>query len=375
MQAHAGMAPTGRGFAVAARLAWPAVALYAATRVLTFVVLAIWSRGTPESLGKVLGDFDGAHYVLIADKGYDAVAGGKEMALFPLYPMLVRGLGWVSPFSTAQNAILISVVASLVAAWGIFAVGNHLADRRIGILLAGLWGVVPHALVESMAYTESLFTALSAFALLALLRRNWVTAGVLTAVAGLTRPSAIALVGVVGLVALIAVVRRQDGWRPWVGGLLSPLGWLGYILWVGQKTGRVDGWFHIQKTIWRSSFDYGASAYRVAKKTLTTASALDFTVVTFVLVAAILLLALNAVDRLPWPLLLYSALILISSIGAANYYNSKGRLILPAFLLLLPAARALARTQLSKAALIFTFLAATSVTFAGYLAFIWTLSP
>ncbi|TDD58413.1 hypothetical protein E1263_19440 [Kribbella antibiotica] len=297
------------------------------------------------------------------------------MALFPLYPMLVRGVGWVSPFSTAQNAILISVAASLVAAWGIFAVGNHLADRRTGILLAGLWGVVPHALVESMAYTESLFTALSAFALLAMLRRNWVAAGVLTALAGLTRPSAIALVGVVGLVALIAVVRRQDGWRPWIAGVTAPLGWLGYILWVGNQTGRIDGWFHIQKTIWRSSFDYGTSAYRVAKKALTTASALDFTVVTFVLVAAILLLALNAVDRLPWPLLLYCALILISSIGASNYYNAKGRLILPAFLLLLPAARALARTQTTKAALIFTFLAATSVTFAGYLAFIWTLSP
>src|SRR5690349_15398429 len=203
MHAQAAAAPGGRGWAVAARLAWPAVALYAGTRVLTFVVLAVWSRSTSESLGKVLGDFDGVHYVLIADKGYDAVAGGKEMALFPLYPMLVRAVGWVSPLSTAQNAILISVVASLVAAWGIFAVGNHLADRRTGILLAGLWGVVPHALVQSMAYTESLFTALSAFALLALLRRNWVTAGVLTAVAGLTRPSAIALVGVVGLVALI----------------------------------------------------------------------------------------------------------------------------------------------------------------------------
>jgi len=349
--------------------------LYAGTRVLTFVVLAVWSRSTSESLGKVLGDFDGVHYVLIADKGYDAVAGGKEMALFPLYPMLVRAVGWVSPLSTAQNAVLISVVASLVAAWGIFAVGNHLADRRTGILLAGLWGVVPHALVQSMAYTESLFTALSAFALLALLRRNWVTAGVLTAVAGLTRPSAIALVGVVGLVALIAVVRRQDGWRPWVAGVTAPLGWLGYILWVGNQTGRIDGWFHIQKSIWRSSFDYGTSAYQVAKKTLSTASALDYTVVTFVLVAAILLLALNVVDRLPWPLILYSALILISSIGASNYYNAKGRLILPAFLLLFPAARAMARTQTAKAALILTFLAATSVCFAGYLAFIWKLSP
>ncbi len=375
MHAHAATAPSGRPWAVAARLAWPAVALYAVTRVLTFVVLALWSRSTSESLGKVLGDFDGVHYVLIADKGYDAVAGGKEMALFPLYPMLVRGLGWVSPLSTVQNAVLISVVASLVAAWGIFAVGNHLADRRTGILLAGLWGVVPHALVQSMAYTESLFTALSAFALLALLRRNWVTAGVLTAVAGLTRPSAIALVGVVGLVALIAVVRRQDGWRPWVAGLTAPLGWLGYILWVGNQTGRIDGWFHIQKTIWRSSFDFGTSAFRVAKKTLSTASALDYTVVTFVLVAAILLLALNVVDRLPWPLILYSALILISSIGASNYYNAKGRLILPAFLLLLPAARAMARTQTAKAALILTFLAATSVCFAGYLAFIWKLSP
>jgi hypothetical protein len=355
--------------------AWPALALYAATRLLTLAVLAVWGRHTGEGLGKVLGDFDGGHYVLIADHGYGAVAGGKEMALFPLYPMMIRFLGWISPLSTVHTAILLTWIASLAAAWAIYSVGTHVADRRTGILLAGLWGVAPHAMVESMAYSEPLFTALAAWALLALLRRSWLTAAALTVLAGLTRPSAVALIGVVGLAALIAVIRRQDGWRPWIAVITAPLGWLAYVGWVGARTGRVDGWFHIQRTVWHTYFDGGASAWKAAVKALTTASPLDHLMVTLVLACAVVLLAIGVIDRQPWQLLLFSAVLLVASVTAANYYNAKARLILPAFALLLPVARALARTRTGKAVLIFGFLATISAYFGGYLAFVWPYSP
>lgn len=365
----------GSRFTSALRLAWPAIALYAGTRVLTITVLAIWSGHSREGLGKVLSDFDGTHYALIADRGYDAVAGGKELAFFPLYPMAIRALGWISPLTTVQNALLIGFLASLAAAWGIYAVGSFVADRRTGILLAGLWGVVPHALVQSMAYTEAIFTAFAAWTLLAVLRRQWVIAGVLTVFAGLTRSAALALIAVVMLAAIVAIVRRRDGWRPWAAVIAAPLGWLAYVAWVGTQTGRVDGWFHIQSTVWNTRWDFGVSAVRNAFNTLTRASALDYAMVSFVLACAVLLLVISVIDRQPWQLILFNALILLSAVGASNYYNAKARLILPAFALLLPVARALARAQAAKAVLIFGFLAAISAYFAGYLAFVWPLSP
>ncbi|NOL43672.1 hypothetical protein HPO96_25830 [Kribbella sandramycini] len=297
------------------------------------------------------------------------------MAFFPLFPWLIRAAGLISPFSSRSNAIVLGLLASLFAAWGIFAVGNHLFDQWTGLLLAGLWGVVPHALVQSMAYTESLFTALAAFALVALLRRSWVTAGLLTIVAGLCRPSALALIGVVGLAALIAVVRRQDGWRPYAAALLAPLGWLGYLWWVGTKTGRIDGWFHVQATSWHSSFDFGVSTYQAVVRTATSPTVLDFVIVSLVLIGAVVLLVIAALKRVPWPLVVYSLGIVVMAVGATNYFNAKGRLILPAFALLIPIARALARLRPALAALLLTLLATTSAAFAGYLAFIWPLSP
>ncbi|MEV7095622.1 hypothetical protein AB0M80_22520 [Amycolatopsis sp. NPDC051045] len=64
-----------------------------------------------------------------------------------------------------------------------------------------------------MPYSEALFRALAAWALVGVLERNWI-------MAGLVRPTAAALVLAVGLAALVAVIQRRDGWRLWVGGLL-----------------------------------------------------------------------------------------------------------------------------------------------------------
>jgi Gpi18-like mannosyltransferase len=76
---------------------------------------------------------------------------------------------------------------------GLYAVGKHLRSRTVGVFLAMLWCVVPHALVQNMAYSESLLTALCAWGLYALLRRQWLLAGTLCLFAGLTRPTANAL--------------------------------------------------------------------------------------------------------------------------------------------------------------------------------------
>lgn len=69
-------------------------------------------------------------------------------------------------------------------------------------------GVYPTAFVQSMAYTETLFTALAAWALYAVLRGRWIVAGALCVLAGLTRPTAAALIAALAITAAVTLVRE-----------------------------------------------------------------------------------------------------------------------------------------------------------------------
>ncbi|GHJ45972.1 membrane protein [Catellatospora sp. TT07R-123] len=359
--------------------AWPALVAYAVARAVGVGVYLLVAHLSGRDGWHILGHrTDAGFYFRIITEGYSGpqVLDKNDMAFFPLYPMLVRGVHEVVPLPADTVAILVSWLAALIAAWGVYAVGAHLHDRRTGVLLALLWGLLPHAIVESMAYTEAIFTAFVAWALLALLRERWVAAGALALLAGLTRPTALALIPVVGLAALIAVVKtRGRAWQPWVGMLLAPLGWLGYILWVAQRTGRLDGWFHIQDAGWGSRFDGGVFTAKTMARLLKHNSSLDAYLVSFVLLVAVALFALTIIDRQPWQLLLFSGLILLITVGGMNYYNSKARFLLPAFALLVPVATALARTRPARMAVIVLTIAAASTYCGVYLLLIWKLSP
>ncbi|MFI7205903.1 hypothetical protein ACWEEK_15010 [Micromonospora aurantiaca (nom. illeg.)] len=360
----------------AARDAAPALALYAVIRLIGVLVVYLWARNIDVSPVERLTRADGNWYLGIVQHGYDGYEKTQSnMAFFPLYPGLTAALERLSPFSPRESALVVAWLAALAAAWGLYAIGKHLHDRRTGILLAALWGAVPHAVVESMGYSESLFTALAAWTLYALLRRHWVTAGVVCLFAGLTRPTASSLIPVVGLAALLAVVRRRDGWRPWAALLLAPAGWLGYLAWVGSRTGRPDGWFHIQSAGWGTTFDFGVYTVDRGQQALVQVAALPLLVVTVVALLSIMFFALSAIDRQPWQLLLYSGLMLVTTLGAAGYYHSKARFLLPAFPLLLPAAVGLARAGWARAGTVLVTLVALSAYFGGYLLLIWTKSP
>jgi hypothetical protein len=132
------------------------------------------------------------------------------------------------------------------------------------------------AVVLTMAYTEALFCALAAWALVFVLERRWVAAGVCCALAGLVRPTAPALVLAVGLAALVCLLRRRDGRRPPAAALLAPLGLLGYLLWVGGRThpgaglaDRLGAWSEPESRGWQTGFDRGAATAGFVTSTLT----------------------------------------------------------------------------------------------------------
>jgi hypothetical protein len=368
---------------VTIRAAWPAIAAYAGLRAVGVLVLWFFAAEQNRSLLGLLGRYDAVHYAGIVARGYDTAVplkpdGGlatTNLAFFPLFPGLTRLADPLVPGGPATAGIAVSWLAGLAAAWGLFAVGAHLRDRRTGVLLAAVWAVVPHALVQSMGYTETLFTALAAWSLFALLRRHWLAAGLLCALAGLTRPTGAALVAATALAALVAVVRRRDGWRPWLAGALAPMGLLAYVVWVGHRLGRADGYFHVQRDAWKMSYDTGAYTVRTVHKALAQPLPLAMYATTLVLLISFALLAMLAVDRVPWPLLVYAGVIVAMAFFGDGYFHAKARLMMPAFPLLLPVAYALASARRRKAAVVLTTLAAVSAGYGVYLALVWTYSP
>jgi hypothetical protein len=211
--------------------------------------------------------------------------------------------------------------------------------------MVALWAGAPMAITLSMAYTEALFTALAAWALVGVLERRWILAGLCCLVAGLVRPTAILLVGVIGLAALIALVREHRTWRAAVCVVLTPLGLLGWWGYVANRTGSLTGWFDIQRTGWSSQFDGGQETWKFIGDILKSGNSVMETVNMFAILGAVVLAVLLVRSRIPWPLAVYGVGIVLLVVGTAGVTYDKVRFLLPGFTLLVPVAHGLANQK------------------------------
>ncbi|MFF8611557.1 mannosyltransferase family protein [Streptomyces sp. NPDC015350] len=343
--------------AVSFRLAAPALLGYVAVRFVGVAILLIGGAATgKDGMHRLTGRWDSVWYQRIAEHGYGYEirlpdgALHSDLAFFPLLPALERGLAaLIPPLGVAGAGLVVSWLASLAAAWGIFAVGTRLHGRRAGTLLAVLWGVYPTAFVQSMAYTETLFTALAAWALYAVLTDRWITAGVLCAVAGLTRPVAVALIAAIGVTALWRLVAaRREGVplrthrRMVAGACLAPLGWLAYTVFVAVREGHPFAYFDVQAG-WNNRIDGGAAlAAFVGEQFGRNVFAGLGLCAAFALLFWVVWLCVRQRPRQPLPVIAYCVLVVVISLIGSGYFGSRPRLMMPAFPLLLPAAVALA---------------------------------
>ncbi|GAA2338214.1 hypothetical protein [Streptomyces cuspidosporus] len=429
-----------RRLRAAAREAAPALLGFAAVRVIGVAVLFSWGHRSGRPAAERMATlWDAQQYTEVAAAGYDhglpspgagAHTGDaySNLAFFPLYPALIRLVRAVTPLGFPSAALLIAWVASLAAAWGIFAVAAWCHGRRTGVLAAVVWGALPHAVVESLAYTEALFTALAAWSLYAVLTRRWIWAGALCSLAGLTRPTAVALVAAVVAAAVATIVRgrargrraapgpaglgrgsaevgwgpaeasrqaeaprsaegwwesaeaprsAEEWWRPCLGAAIAPLGWLGFIAWVGARVDRWDGYFAVQR-LWHSRFDGGVrTARELWHICLHPASApLTTVVVALVLCGGAFLCALTVAHRQPLPLVVYSLGLLVIAVGDSAFFAVRARFLLPAFPLLLPLAAGLARVRSGGVRLtLLSTAAALSALYGVYLVFVDIHAP
>lgn len=349
------------------RRAAPALLGYAAVRALGLLVLALWSAAADKSAYTLLtARWDALWYTRVAELGYGyevRLPNGdvhSNLAFFPLLPWLERLLAAVTPLSYADAGFAVALFSSLAAAWGIFAVADHVHGRRAGVCAVLLWAVLPVGIVQSMAYSESLFTALAAWSLYAVLTGRWVTAGTLALLAGLTRPVGLAVVAAVWAAAIASFVQDRSPARPdrasaarrALGMLLAPLGAAAYVLWVGHRTGKGPlGYLDVQAG-WRNGFDGGRAFARfVADKFTSFPSALAGVGLIVGVGLLIWLYVVCVRQRQPLPLLVYAGVVTALALCASSYFGSKPRLLMPAFPLLLPLALALARLRTRRSAL------------------------
>lgn len=364
----------------------PEVLIYCAVRAVGLIVLAAMA-GHVGRVPSLLTKWDGQWYLDVARHGYDTAltyrpGGGlvnTNIVFFPLYPLLVAAFGLV--LGLVPAALLISLLSGIAAAVALRAIGQDLYDKRTGLLLVALWAAVPTAVVESMAYTESLYTALAAFTVLFLIRERWYAAGVAALFAGLTHPTGVAAAATMGVCVLATVARRRAGWKPWLATALAPVGALGYLVWVGVSLGRWDGFTYMEEKGWYSTPSLIGVWHQITAG-LTRPLPLGYRVPVYVLFATVALAAvLTAMllrsrvrGGLPVAAFAWASIALGLFIGP-NYFHAEARFLMPDFPVLLPPAVLLARRNVALSVAVVAACALLSAWYGGYLLTEWTHSP
>lgn len=145
--------------------------------------------------------FDSGWYLGIAEHGYTSL---RATAFFPAYPFLIRAVALFTG-SNVIAGVLISAISFFAALVLLHKLTELELGRRTADATVLLMAFAPLSFFFTAIYTESLFLLLSVGTLLAVRRERWMLAGVLTALAALTRPSGILLMVPIA----IGVIRRQ----------------------------------------------------------------------------------------------------------------------------------------------------------------------
>ncbi len=335
---------------------WAPGAVFVGIRLVGVLILAGIGAANGRSLVPTLHAWDGNWYLRIAATGYSALSAGVDanghvavnttMAFFPGYPALITVLSSLTHLPPVAAGLLISAAAGIACAYGIDRLCRLLDyPQWTGLVGVALFAALPMSVTLSMVYTEALFTALAVWALVGVLRRDWLLAASCCGPAGLVRPTAAVLIAVVCVALLVSVLRRQTHPLALLYALPAASGLVGYYAFVVSRTDSLGGWFELQKAGWGTAFDFGRDSGRFVWQVLTSDAPLMETANVLAMFGAIALVVIAVRHRLSWPLAAYGIGVVAMTIGSSGVTYSKLRLLVPAVTLLIPVAAGLARRR------------------------------
>lgn len=143
---------------------------------------------------KQLAVFDGVHYRNIARYGYQF---GLTQAFFPIFPLLIRGFGYLTNLDYLVVGGLISISSLLIGGLFWFKYLQSVGlDRPAKTLL--IWLLFPTSFYLAAVYTESLFFMLMGMSFLLMAKKKFILSALVIAVMSATR-----LIGVLMVLPLI----------------------------------------------------------------------------------------------------------------------------------------------------------------------------
>ena len=311
---------------------------------------------------QALGSWDASWYLLIAAHGYFPppaqfpMAHGAATAFFPVWPLLLRGLSHLTGLTPIVVGVGLAFVFGAAASVAIWHLVRHLCDGAVADRAVVLWAFFPGAVVLSMVYSEGLAILLAAVCLLALLKRQWLVAGLAAGVATGVHPEAIVLVLCCLWAAGVAVRRDRDWWAI-VAPVLSVAGVLGYFVYLRHTTGDFFGWYHVERDQWGGTGFYHDTVF-VLRQSVTHPHDLEAVVPALGLLFALGGLYLMARWRPPVIIWIYTVGILVSAFDS-NMVGARPRVLLTAFPLIVAVARRVRPAAYGTVAAVSGFLLAT----------------
>ena len=205
-------------------------------------------------LGNLLNPWahwDGVWFLRIATNGY---ADPHSPAFFPLYPLAVRGVGWLFGGDSELGGILLSLVVFAGCCALLFALVNADLGPRVALLSVAYLALFPTSFFFQAIYSEGLFLLLTLACFLFARDGRWWLAGLAGFLAALTRSAGVLLV----VPMLLYYFERRD-WRPArtdvhiLAVLLVPAGLAAWMACLWHRTGDPLAFSHVQRD-WGRAF-------------------------------------------------------------------------------------------------------------------------
>ena len=262
---------------------------------------------------------DAGWYLRIAEHGYPAtlhrpyITPDGGAAFFPLFPMLIRLASHLTGGSYALGGLIVSLLSGAAAALGVWGLSARICGRRIADHAVMLFCFFPGAMTFGMLYADPLGVALASAALLALVTRRWLLAGIIGAAATAEGPSLIAVIAAAVVAAAVAIWTRRE-WRALIAPALTPLGVLGFFGYLGHRYHDYAFWSWVEHKGWGQHVDWGAQTLHIILWNYPGAhhNKLINAVYIIMLVAALAGIALMMAARLPLPVSLFSVLVVLA---------------------------------------------------------------